>query len=319
MITKIPFPFRIILNITNECNSNCIYCSNKEFVNKDLDIEDWRKVIKILSDKKIASVILSGGEPLVSPYIYDIIKLLSEYSIRVNLISNGILVREIPVDIMNRISAIQISYDGMKYNKQYRKISPEIPLEAMKRTHSQKIKTYSMTVVTRENLADMENIYLEVRDRTDLCCFERVSIIGNARQHLDLQLAKDDERQFLENIQYLQNKYGNTVFCNDPIQNCFSFQEESISGCAIGLSTLCISSNGDILPCTRLPIILGNILNDNIEEIWNNSEMLNEIRLRNLKGKCQICQHKIICGGCRAAAWAKSGDYLGEDPECFLE
>ena len=318
MNIRIPFPFRIILNLTNKCNSDCLYCSNKEYLSKDLCFDEWENFINILSAKKIASVILSGGEPLLYPHVYDIIDLLYKHNIRVNIISNGILVNKIPHEFMEKITALQISFDGKKYNQKYRKISPEIPLEAMERIFATKVKVYSMTVVTKENLDDMEEIYLEVQDRTNLCCFERVSIVGNARDHLDMQLQQEDERKFIDNIIHLQKKYGQTVLCNDPIYNCFNFQENYLSGCDIGLSTLCISNNGDVLPCTRLPIVLGNIKTDNIEDIWNNSVLLNEIRSRKLKGKCQLCKYRFGCGGCRAAAWAKSGDYLDEDPECHI-
>ncbi len=318
MNMKIPFPFRIILNMTNRCNSDCLYCSNKEFSSDDLSYDEWVNFINVLSDKKIASVILSGGEPLLYPNIYEIINLLHQHKIRVNIISNGILVNQMPEDIMHKITSFQISFDGKEYNSIYRRISPNIPLEAMKTLSEANIKTYSMTVVTKANIDDMEKIYLEVCDRTDLCCFERVSIVGNARQHKDMQLTPDDEKKFVNTIHYLQTKYGETILCNDPIQNCSKLARDCLAGCAIGLSTLCISNNGDILPCTRLPIVLGNIKQNDISDVWDNSKLLNDIRCRNLQGKCQSCEFKFNCGGCRAAAWAKTGNCLDEDPECYI-
>lgn len=222
MNIKIPFPFRIILNVTNGCNSDCLYCLNKEYLSEDLRFDEWENFINILNAKKIASVILSGGEPLLYPHIYDIIDLLHKHNIRVNIISNGILVNKIPHEVMKKITALQISFDGKKYNKKYRKISPEIPLEAMKNIFATKVKVYSMTVVTKDNLDDMEEIPLEVRYRTNLCYFERVSIVGNVRHHIDMQLKQEDERKFIDSILHLQKNteklyYAMTQYIAVPI------------------------------------------------------------------------------------------------------
>jgi len=56
---------------------------------------------------------------------------------------------------------------------------------------------------------------------------------------------------------------------------------------------------------------------EKLEDIWFNSEILNTLRDRtNYKGQCRECEYIEICGGCRANAFAKTGDYLAEDPIC---
>ena len=96
---------------------------------------------------------------------------------------------------------------------------------------------------------------------------------------------------------------------------------ESIGGaCSVGKTALAILPNGDILPCRRLPIVVGNILIDGIVKVWNESDVLNKCRENsNLKGKCNNCQYIKRCRGCRAMAYAVSGDYLEEDPLCWKE
>ena len=88
--------------------------------------------------------------------------------------------------------------------------------------------------------------------------------------------------------------------------------------CSAGKSSLDILPDGTILPCRRLPIALGNILKDNIYEIWFNSDVLWNLRNpSNLKGKCSGCEYLDRCGGCRAMSLAVSDDYLAEDPLCW--
>ncbi|MBN1392833.1 MAG: SPASM domain-containing protein, partial [Sedimentisphaerales bacterium] len=63
----------------------------------------------------------------------------------------------------------------------------------------------------------------------------------------------------------------------------------------------------------------GNLIENNFDfkKIWEESEFLKEIRsVSNYKGRCGICEYAGLCGGCRARAYAMSGDYMEEDPVC---
>ncbi|MCZ7634627.1 MAG: hypothetical protein M5U12_00250 [Verrucomicrobia bacterium] len=57
-----------------------------------------------------------------------------------------------------------------------------------------------------------------------------------------------------------------------------------------------------------------------IRDIVANTEIFRRVLDRNqLGGKCGRCRYKFTCGGCRAMALFASGDYMGEDPQCFFE
>jgi len=104
------------------------------------------------------------------------------------------------------------------------------------------------------------------------------------------------------------------------INTCNDQNSSDIVGgfCPVGLTSLAILHDGTVLPCRRLNIPLGNILEDGLFKIWYNSSILWEIRdKRNLKGKCNGCKHVPLCGGCRAIAYELTGDYMGEDPQCW--
>jgi radical SAM protein with 4Fe4S-binding SPASM domain len=78
--------------------------------------------------------------------------------------------------------------------------------------------------------------------------------------------------------------------------------------------------NGDVLPCRRLPIKIGNLFETTLYDIWYMSPFLWEIRNpEKLKGKCNHCEYIPICRGCRAVAYALQGDYLAGDPQCWKE
>ena len=83
-----------------------------------------------------------------------------------------------------------------------------------------------------------------------------------------------------------------------------------------------ISYRGDVQTCGFLDISAGNLVDSgyNFAGIWDGSKFLNEIRdLASYKGKCGQCAYLRVCGGCRARAYAVTGDYLAGDPICWYE
>ncbi|MEM2777033.1 MAG: SPASM domain-containing protein, partial [Candidatus Bathyarchaeia archaeon] len=93
---------------------------------------------------------------------------------------------------------------------------------------------------------------------------------------------------------------------------------EFIGGCGAGRFYIAIKPDGTIQPCVFLPLVLGNIKNDNLEELWVTSKILKDLRNKDiLKGHCGICEYRYYCGGCRARAYGYFNDYLAPDPGCI--
>jgi radical SAM protein with 4Fe4S-binding SPASM domain len=91
-------------------------------------------------------------------------------------------------------------------------------------------------------------------------------------------------------------------------------------GCHAGVLYFSLRPNGDVYPCTFLPVKVGNIREQSLADIWRNSKILNELRERRLlKGKCGECEYRETCGGCRGRAYACTGDYLETDPVCLQD
>jgi radical SAM protein with 4Fe4S-binding SPASM domain len=91
-------------------------------------------------------------------------------------------------------------------------------------------------------------------------------------------------------------------------------------GCLAGQHVCFISHTGQVYPCGYLPISSGNIRTTRLDRIWDTSEMFATLRDPDLLvGKCGICGFRTVCGGCRARAYAVSGDYLAEEPFCIYQ
>ncbi len=101
------------------------------------------------------------------------------------------------------------------------------------------------------------------------------------------------------------------------ISECVRKYASGFGGCSAGITYAGLTAGGDLLPCVPAPIRLGNLLEEDLEEIWVHNDLLNYIRRRDrLKGSCGNCAYSFICGGCRYTAYAVNGDWLASDPSC---
>ena len=91
-------------------------------------------------------------------------------------------------------------------------------------------------------------------------------------------------------------------------------------GCLAGTAVCFISHEGEVYPCGYLPALAGDLRKQAFADIWANSVVFNQLRdTNNLKGKCGCCEFKNICLGCRARAFAATGNYLDEEPFCVYQ
>jgi len=93
---------------------------------------------------------------------------------------------------------------------------------------------------------------------------------------------------------------------------------EFIGGCGVGRAYCSIQPDGIVTPCVFMPIPVGDLKRQSFREIWNNSPILKELRIReDLEENCGICEYRAVCGGCRARAYAYFGNYKAADPGCI--
>ena len=91
-------------------------------------------------------------------------------------------------------------------------------------------------------------------------------------------------------------------------------------GCLAGTGVCFISHEGEVYPCGYLPVIAGDLRKQTFADIWENSTVFHELRdTSGLKGKCGCCEFRNVCMGCRARAYAATGDFMDEEPFCVYQ
>jgi AdoMet-dependent heme synthase len=91
-------------------------------------------------------------------------------------------------------------------------------------------------------------------------------------------------------------------------------------GCLAGTGVCFISHEGEVYPCGYLPVVAGDLGQQTFLDIWENSTVFHELRdTSGLKGKCGCCEFRNVCMGCRARAYAATGDFMDEEPFCVYQ
>jgi radical SAM protein with 4Fe4S-binding SPASM domain len=91
-------------------------------------------------------------------------------------------------------------------------------------------------------------------------------------------------------------------------------------GCLAGSGVCFISFEGNVFPCGYLPVAAGDLKTQTFSEVWEKSDTFRLLRdTANLKGKCGCCEFRNVCMGCRARAYAATGDMLQEEPFCVYQ
>lgn len=324
-------------HITDRCNLACKHCYQNA-VQHYSDIE-YEK-LKLIADELERAcekwqvnleVAVTGGEPFSRERdLFCLLEYLDKKEVvsRIDILSNGLLLTDEILDHLERISklnCVQISLESPR-----REIHDEIrgtgsfdkAITAIRLLKKHGIKVGVMMTLSKLNYKDVRDMY-GMLSELEVDYFGVDRFIPEEEDVFNFNknaLSKSELKEAIEVVGdlFLKNKGKKPMlFPYRPIF-CLLEGEEFGGSCSAGGSTLTILPDGDVLPCRRLPINLGNILKDGIFKIWYTSDVLWKLRgNQHLNSKCQKCEHLSKCRGCRGMAYAVTGDYLGEDVLCW--
>jgi radical SAM protein with 4Fe4S-binding SPASM domain len=246
----------------------------------------------------------------------------------VEITSNGLLLnRKICTFLKGKITKLIISLEGpnRKSNDYIRgKGSFVKAMRAIKLAKKIGISVGINFTITNKNLTLVPSmIKLHKELNLDFVNFRRFIPVGSGKENTSLILAP---REYLK-LNLLINKERKSdrriALAGDPTRILLDKKlrkKAKSAGCMAGIALISINPSGDVTPCGYINYPIGNIKKKSLIEIWNTSKILKKLRERdNLKGRCGKCHNKLICGGCRAAAYAKYKDLFAEDPVCWIK
>lgn len=341
--------------ITRRCNLFCAHCraaAQDEAYEGELSTEECFRLIDEILEVGKPILILTGGEPLLYPGIYNIGKYAAERGLRVVLGTNGTLITS---DVAAALKEVPVSRVGVSIDFPTPELQDEFrgkpgafeaAVAGIKEARRAGIGVQINSTVTMMNapyLDDLLNLALEL----GAVAFHPFMLVptGRGKDLAKVELPPEEYERILNWIYDKQSELGDRIFfkpTDAPHYMRISLQRRkqeaksaqditgrgghpstmnSITrGCLAGVGFCFVSHRGRVQGCGYLDVEAGNVRNESFSKIWTDSPLFRELRdLSNIKGKCGICEYKRLCGGCRARAYEATGDCLEAEPYCVYE
>jgi len=323
----------------------------------ELNSREAIAAVEKLADAGVLIIAFSGGEPLMRHDFFDTLKAVHDHGIYTAIATNGTLItREVAKRIKDSGAGyVQISLDGAKPETHdgFRGVSGafEKTIKGIKNCVEQEIFVEVSTTGTKYSKEEIPEI-IELCEQinvpwwmlynfvpsgrgrfiaeNDLTPEEREEILRQLYQRLksnskvevlstapqfarvSLQMEKEAKDKAKDNMVIVPTHFYNTRIFEQLVE-----LSEFIGGCGAGRVYCALDPDGTITPCVFFPLNVGNIKDDDFEEVWGNT-VFKELRDRDkLKGQCGQCEYRYVCGGCRARAYGYFGDYMSPDPGCI--
>lgn len=340
-------PKWIAWEITRRCNLKCVHCrSSSELTSKkhpDLPIKDAFRIIDDISDYAKPVVVLSGGEPLLREDVFDIADYGTNKGLRMCLATNGSLVDDRICEMIKKsgIRMVSLSLDGSteKVHDDFRNQEGAFKgiINAASLFKKNGIEFLINSSFTKRNQEEIPKIYKLAKELGATAWYMFMIVpTGRAEEIMEELISKEDYEEILDWHYHMENEEKDMLvrptcaphYYRIVLQNAkkegrhyerrsLKFSTGGSKGCIAGQLICLIDVDGNVLPCSYFPMPAGNILKQPFKEIWENSELFRNLRdFKAYKGKCGNCEFINVCGGCRARAYAISGDYLDEEPFC---
>lgn len=333
--------------LTRSCNLACSHCrasAERGPYPNELSTGEVLRVMDEMGSFSKPVVILTGGEPLLRPDVFDVCRYGSDEGFRMVMATNGTLITEKAVQKMKAagIQRVSVSLDGptAETHDAFRRVtgSFEGALQGIEILKRGGIEFQINATITQMNLhlvpdilrlavdlgAVAHHIFLlvptgrgtELRDQEiSPQDYEKVlHWLYEQRDHVRLQLKATCAPHYYRILRQRAKQEGKKVTSKEYGLDAMT------RGCLGGIRFCFISNTGQVQPCGYLELDCGNVRVRSFQEIWASSEVFRNLRNMNgYKGKCGTCEFRRVCGGCRARAYEISGDYMAEEPYCVYE
>lgn len=342
--TGIKAPRIIAWEITRSCNLSCAHCrAASEFghYKGELSLDEIKAVIDNIVTISNPILILTGGEPLLRPDIWEIIDYCHEKGAMPVVGTNATLVtdeiaKKLAEHKIPRIS-VSIDFATAEAHDEFRGEPGAFAasIEGVKAAKRHGVGVQINTTVTQKNAKDLPAIH-DLAEELGVDAFHIFMLVptGRGSDLLEIELSPEESEEVLT-WAYERQKTSPLHFKPTDSPHYYRIirqqakkegkkvtreeygMEAMTRGCLGGITFGFISHVGDVQPCGYFDMQLGNVKERPFSEIWTNSKVFNDLRdYSKLKGKCGACEFKGVCGGCRARALETTGDYMESEPYC---
>lgn len=347
----------VVWNATQRCNLHCLHCysdsENKKYPG-ELSTAEAMGFFKDLAQFQVPAVLLSGGEPLMRPDLFELVPYGKELGLRFTLSTNGTLIDERMGRRVHQagFSYVGISLDGIGATNDFFRGQGGAfrrALEAVRHLKKVDQRVGLRMTLTRHNISDLPQIFeLIEREQIDRACFYHLVPTGRGREIADEMPSPEETKGAIDLIcrqtrtwwirgiqkevltvdNHVDGVYVYLKLLEEGSPRALTVRELlAINGGALkssGVGIAAVDPHGNVHPDQFWRHdTLGNIRETSFSQIWKNEKepLLSALRRRRdyLKGSCSSCPYLDLCGGSnRIRAQVLTGDLWAPDPACYL-
>lgn len=319
-------------HIGEACNLKCLHCYQECHVPVQLEykqlldiLDQYKTLLKKLNVR--GHINLTGGEPLCSPYFYDLLKIFKQdcelYSF--SILTNGTLITQ---EVAKKIASynpeyVQVSLEGGRRTNDYirgKGVYKKVA-QAIRYLKDAGVFVSVSFTATKLNYKEFPKaVRLARRCKVDNVWSDRYIPLGD--KDLDLQLSKEETAEYLEimasvRIKLTRKNSSTRISMYRALQ--FLKTNDYAYRCTAGDSLLTVMENGDLVPCRRMPIVVGNLLKESMYDLYVESPLLKSLRENQIPDDCKGCEHETFCrGGLKCLTYANYKDLNHKDVGCYL-
>ena len=340
----IGFPAHPVWEMTAACNLHCIHChaSGGKPAPDELTTQEAKRLLEQLAGvSEFRMMAFTGGEPLVRLDLFELLAYAQALGFTNTMATNATLIDDAVARRLRRLGVViaAVSLDGFDAaTHDYVRNQPgsfAAGLEGMRALRRAGILLHINITAMEYNMGQMEPLMALVEELgTGILLMYQLVPVGRGRRigqaALDLGAnerlirfmahAQRTARAIMEPVagpQYWPFLLQRSGIRGGPL---LSLAEQVFHGCSAGRGFVYVKPNGEVWPCPFIEVSCGNVRESPFAAIWGSSPVFRDLRQREtrLQGRCGKCEYRRLCGGCRGRAWATTGDYLAEDPSCFI-
>ena len=340
----IGFPAHPVWEMTSACNLHCIHChtsGGKPGADELTTAEAKRMLDQLAAVDEFRMMAWTGGEPLVRDDLWELLAYAQALGFTNTMATNATLIDDAVAQRLRRSGVViaAVSLDG--FDAASHDFVRGLPgafddaLRGMRALRRAGILLHINITAMEYNMEQMEPLMALVDELgTGILLMYQLVPVGRGRKigQAALDLSANERL-----IRFMAQAQRTTGAIMEPVAGPqywpFLLQRDGVRagpllrlaetvfhGCSAGRGFIYIKPNGELWPCPFIEIACGNVRDTPVATILSTSPVLKDLqnRERLLKGRCGECGYRKLCGGCRGRALATTGDYLAEDPSCFI-
>jgi pyrroloquinoline quinone biosynthesis protein E len=317
-------PESMNIELTTTCPLRCPQCYCKLEGGKNIDKDKAIEWLRQAGEMGVHSVLLSGGETLCYPHLYDVVRAAARYCGTVFTALSGY---NFTGEVLNKladagISGIFISLNGS--NEEINSLTRDGFSLAISALSLLKENEYSETwinwVMHSCNTDDFENV-IKLAESFNVKNLVVMTVKPDSSHELKTAPTTEQIRAFSKIIRGYKGKVQIMVeACFSPmLAVVFDDEHKSNSnvgigkGCGAGLTSFSVNVDAMLSPCRHLDYFESF---DSLDEYWNQSSVLRQLRLLDYikLPPCSECYYSPNCRHCIAINSKLHGNlYLGNN------